>query len=337
MSPVRLLGDVTFFRDDLKASLWTIPSALNFLKEAEGKRKIVVMGTISDYKGKPSPHYVRVTRQALDVADYVYFVGPWASRCLRARRHPEDDSVRAFSNVQAITRYLRSFLEPGDLVLLKGSGNADHLQEIILALEKEGEGEPLKRSGETSDLSKEQDIPSRASLPRHDATECHGEEPFEGLPKMPTAGSKCVTQVVVGLGNWAKKNEFTPHNVGHRVVDGLLLALGGEWTQEDKMMMARVEWREKSIYLVKPMTGVNHTGSVLSQLSHRIGCRPTDFILVFDDLSLPLGTVRVRMKGTSGGHRGIGSVIETFQTEKLRRIKIGVAYRQGICRFPNMF
>ena len=83
------------------------------------------------------------------------------------------------------------------------------------------------------------------------------------------------------------------------------------------------------------MTGVNHTGSVLSHLSHRIGCRPAEFILVFDDLSLPIGTVRVRMKGSSGGHTGMGSIIETFQTEKLRRVKIGVGLPQGNSSVPE--
>jgi aminoacyl-tRNA hydrolase len=342
MSPVSLLNDVTFFRDDWKAPLWSIPSALKFLQEAEGKRKIVVMGTISDIPprnrnaGKGARIYAKVARQALDVADYVFFVGPWASWCLRARRHPEDENrVRAYSNVQGITRYLRSFLEPGDLVLLKGSGGADHLQKIILALEQGEEGQPLNHSRETSDASKEQAILSMADLTRHEATECHGEEPLGSWPTMLPTGSKCAPQVVVGLGNWAKKNAFTPHNVGHRVVDELLQSLGGEWTQEDQMMVARVDWKERSIYLVKPMTGVNHTGSVLSRLSHRIGCSPAELILVFDDLSLPLGTMRTRMKGSSGGHKGMGSVIETFQTEQLRRVKIGVGQPQGTMSVPE--
>jgi len=336
MDPVSLLDDVTFIRDDYKAPLWTIPSALKFLQEAEGKRKIVVMGTISDIPrknrnhGKAASIYLKVARQALDVADYVFFVGPWASRCLRARRYPEDDNRGlAFSNVQAITRHLRNFLEPGDLVLLKGSDGADHFEEIILALMDGGEGQHLEHSRETSNASKEQENPSMAGSTRQDATECDVEESLGSLPNLLTAGSKCAVQVVVGLRNPAKKNEFTPHNVGYRIVDGLARSLGGERTQEDQMMVASVDWRERTIYLVKPMMGINHTGSVLSRLSHRIGCRPGEFILVFDDTNLPLGTVRLRMKGSSGGHKGVNSIIDAFQTEKLRRVKIGVGLPQG--------
>lgn len=330
MDPVSLLDDITFIRDDWKAPLWTIPTALKFLQDAEAKRKIIVMGTISDYNGESATQYVKVARQALDVAGYVFFVGPWASRCLRARRHPEDDNrVRAFSDVQTFARYLRNFLQPGDLVLLKGSHGSDHFEQIILALMEGGEGQHLEHSRETSAPWKDQEIPSMAGLTRHDATECHVEEPVGSLPNLLTAGVKCATQVVVGLGNPAKKNEFTPHNVGHRVVDGLLRSLGCEWTQEDEIMVASVDWRERSIFFVKPMTGVNHTGSVLSRLSRRIGCGPGEFILVFDDTSLPLGTVRIRMKGSSGGHKGVGSIIDTFQTEKLRRVKIGVGLPQG--------
>lgn len=314
MSPLTLLDNVTIIRDDCKAPLWAIPTALNFLQDAEGKRKIVIMGTISDmpraYRGrKASSMYVQVAREALDVADYVFFVGPWSAWALRARRDHEEDRVRAFSNVQTITKYLKSFLEPGDLVLLKGSSSTDNFERIISGLEKLGE---------------EQEIPSIASPAGYEASALHGEASLGTFPKMPMAGSKCACQVVVGLGNWGTKYDCTPHNVGHRVVDRLLQTLGGEWTQEDQVMMARVEWREKSFYLVKPMTWVNHTGSVLPCLSSRIGCSPAEFIFIVDDLDLPLGSIRQRIRGSSGGHKGIGSIIDIFQTEEFRRVKIGV-------------
>lgn len=93
-------------------------------------------------------------------------------------------------------------------------------------------------------------------------------------------------------------------------------------------MVSRVEWHGQSLYLVKPVTDINHTGSVLSRLGQRFGLRPSGLILVHDDIDLPLGTVRQRMKGGSGGHRGVGSVLECFQTEALRRVKIGVGRPQ---------
>ena len=107
-------------------------------------------------------------------------------------------------------------------------------------------------------------------------------------------------------------------------MDKLLLLMAGEGTHEHDRMMARVEWRGNMIYLVKPMTAMNRIGPLLFRLVQRLGLPPRQVILVQDDLNLPLGTVRLRMKGSSGGHKGIASIIYAFQTEMFRRLKIGV-------------
>lgn len=132
MSPVEI-GGVTFLRDDWKAPFWSLPAALELVREARASRKIVVIGTLSDYAGSTAPKYVAVARSALAVADHVFFVGGNAERCLRARRDAADGSLRAFPTVQAGADFLRRFLLPGDLVLLKGSIPADHLGRIALA------------------------------------------------------------------------------------------------------------------------------------------------------------------------------------------------------------
>jgi PTH1 family peptidyl-tRNA hydrolase len=74
--------------------------------------------------------------------------------------------------------------------------------------------------------------------------------------------------------------------------------LGGEWTQEDEAMVSRLEWHGQTLYLIKPVTNINHTGSVLLRLGQEFGLRPSGLILVHDDIDLPLGTVRQRMKPT---------------------------------------
>lgn len=133
MSPVALPDGVTFIRDDWKASLGTIAPALAFLREAHARRKIAVIGTLSDYGGTASAKYVAVARAALGAADRVIFVGRNASRCLRAAAGASPGKLLALGTVREAADYLRETLEPGDLVLLKGSNPADHLIRILLA------------------------------------------------------------------------------------------------------------------------------------------------------------------------------------------------------------
>jgi UDP-N-acetylmuramoyl-tripeptide--D-alanyl-D-alanine ligase len=130
--PVDAAG-VTFIRDEFKASLWSIAPALEFLRDARVPRKVLVLGTISDYGGRASQVYADVARQALEVADEVIFVGPQALRSGGARSHPKGSALRAFVSLRAAHRHLAATLVPGDLVLLKGSQRADHLLRLVLA------------------------------------------------------------------------------------------------------------------------------------------------------------------------------------------------------------
>jgi UDP-N-acetylmuramoyl-tripeptide--D-alanyl-D-alanine ligase len=130
--PVEANG-VTFIRDEFKASLWSVAPALEFLRDARAPRKIVVLGTISDYSGRASQVYADVARRALEVADEVIFVGPQARRAGGARSHPRGAALRAFPSLQEAHRHLADTLVPGDLVLLKGSQRADHLLRLVLA------------------------------------------------------------------------------------------------------------------------------------------------------------------------------------------------------------
>ena len=114
------------------------------MRRATAKRKIIVLGNLSDYKESLDPTYARVARQALGVSDYVFFVGRWASRCLRAKRHAEDQAVQAFVTVGHLNGFLRGFLEPGDLVLIKGS-EPDHLSRIVSAWIRKAAGTDFSR------------------------------------------------------------------------------------------------------------------------------------------------------------------------------------------------
>jgi UDP-N-acetylmuramyl pentapeptide synthase len=106
-------------------------TVLGFLADADAPRKVLVLGTISDYAGERSRTYMKVARRALEVADEVVFVGPNAPSARKLATL--DGSVRSFGTVREAADHFGRALQDGDLVLVKGSNRADHLVRIILA------------------------------------------------------------------------------------------------------------------------------------------------------------------------------------------------------------
>ena len=133
-----------------------------------------------------------------------------------------------------------------------------------------------------------------------------------------------MSQVVVGLGNPGPEYQDTRHNVGQRVLDLLAERLRGKFTREGDTIFAQVRWRGDTVYLVKPQAFMNVSGPAVRRALARLQAEPFDLVLVYDDIDLPLGTVRVRMKGRHGGHNGVRSVVETLGTEDIRRVKVGI-------------
>jgi UDP-N-acetylmuramyl pentapeptide synthase len=119
MSPVQHRG-ATFMRDDSKASLWSFPPVLEFLSDAQAARKLLVVGTLSDYPGPGSRRYRALAEEALAVVDKLVFVGPNSKYGLRARGDVAG-RVHAFETRAEARAYLERELLPGDLILVKGS------------------------------------------------------------------------------------------------------------------------------------------------------------------------------------------------------------------------
>ncbi|MFZ1711751.1 MAG: Mur ligase family protein, partial [Nitrosomonas sp.] len=122
---------VTFIREDFKAPLWSLGASFQFLGEAAAIRKIAVIGSVSDFNGKSPSIYRRSAREATEYADIVIFVGQHAHRALRARKDENDQVLQGFATMREAADYLRSILQPGDLVLLKGSNKVDHLERLV--------------------------------------------------------------------------------------------------------------------------------------------------------------------------------------------------------------
>jgi PTH1 family peptidyl-tRNA hydrolase len=138
-----------------------------------------------------------------------------------------------------------------------------------------------------------------------------------------------VAHAVVALGNPGPEYRETRHNVGQRVLDhlaGMLSGAGGarRWHRDDGTLLARGTWRGETIKLFKPQAVLNVSGPVVARALRRHHLGPADLVLVYDDIDLPLGAVRLRMKGSHGGHNGVRSVIEALGTQEIRRVKVGI-------------
>ena len=131
-------------------------------------------------------------------------------------------------------------------------------------------------------------------------------------------------RVVVGLGNPGPEYRDTRHNVGQRVLDLLARRLRASWRRDGSAVVARGQWRGEAVRLIKPISFMNEIGPVVAKALRRVEAGPADLILVYDDIDLPLGTVRLRMKGSHGGHNGVRSVIEALGTQEIQRVKVGI-------------
>lgn len=141
--------------------------------------------------------------------------------------------------------------------------------------------------------------------------------------------------VVVGLGNPGAEYRGTRHNIGQRVVDALAERLRKSWRREGQIMLTRGQWRGETVDLVKPLAFMNVCGPVVARGLRMLSADPADLILVYDDIDLVLGKVRLRMKGSHGGHNGVRSVIEALGTEDIRRVKIGVGRPEHKGQVPD--
>jgi len=133
-----------------------------------------------------------------------------------------------------------------------------------------------------------------------------------------------VAQAVVGLGNPGPEYRSTRHNVGQRVVDALARRIHARFVRGGGHAVAHGRWHGETLYLIKPGSFMNVTGPPVARIARKLHLEPADLVIVFDDIDLPLGKVRVRLKGSAGGHNGVRSLIEALGTDSLRRVKIGV-------------
>ena len=133
-------------------------------------------------------------------------------------------------------------------------------------------------------------------------------------------------KLIAGLGNPGESYANTPHNVGFDVVDVLAKRLEAEWKNSSGFhaRVVRTAYAGQTLMLVKPQTFMNLSGTSVAPLLRYYGGEPSDLTVVLDDADLPLGRLRIRASGGSGGHRGLASVIESLGTDAFARVRLGV-------------
>ena len=131
--------------------------------------------------------------------------------------------------------------------------------------------------------------------------------------------------VAVGLGNPGKKYESTRHNIGFQVIDRLAAQLHvTSWENKFDAKVARGNLDGQPFLLVKPQTFVNRSGWAVQGLLHFFKVPLEQVIVIVDDLDLEVGKVRLRGKGSDGGHRGLRSIIECMGSQGFKRVRVGV-------------
>jgi PTH1 family peptidyl-tRNA hydrolase len=132
-------------------------------------------------------------------------------------------------------------------------------------------------------------------------------------------------KLIVGLGNPGRGYAHNRHNIGFLCLSHFARAQGIRFDKkQSKARIGRGEAAGNEVVLTKPQTYMNHSGQSVSLLIKRFKVNLDDLLVVHDDLDLPLGKIRIRQGGGSGGHKGVGSIIFSLESQDFVRIRVGV-------------
>jgi PTH1 family peptidyl-tRNA hydrolase len=132
-------------------------------------------------------------------------------------------------------------------------------------------------------------------------------------------------RLVVGLGNPGERYRRTRHNVGFMVVDVLAARAGGPaGAERGGAWVSEASFEGEDVLLVKPLSFMNGSGVPVARVLEQTGATPADLVVVVDDVALDLGRVRVRERGSHGGHNGLRSLVDVLGTEEFSRVRVGV-------------
>ncbi|WAA12344.1 aminoacyl-tRNA hydrolase [Fervidibacillus halotolerans] len=132
-------------------------------------------------------------------------------------------------------------------------------------------------------------------------------------------------KLIVGLGNPGTKYEETKHNVGFKVIDELSNRFHLPLKKSKfRALMENGVIKGQKIILMKPLTYMNLSGEAIAPVMNYFDIPPSDLLVIYDEMDLPVGKIRLRYKGSAGGHNGVKSIIQHIGTEQFNRIRIGI-------------
>jgi peptidyl-tRNA hydrolase, PTH1 family len=131
-------------------------------------------------------------------------------------------------------------------------------------------------------------------------------------------------KVIVGLGNPGREYDLTPHNLGFMAVERLAETCGVKFSRhEARSLSASAEIEGERVVLAKPQTFMNLSGQAVSGLLRQRNASAEDVIVLVDDVDIPLGSLRIRRRGSAGGHNGLKSIIGALGTDQFVRVRMG--------------
>ena len=134
-------------------------------------------------------------------------------------------------------------------------------------------------------------------------------------------------KIIAGLGNPGAEYAHTKHNVGFMLVDALAEELGIDaWREKFNALVAEGRIGAEKVLLVKPLTYMNESGRALAPLLDWYKLAPEELIVVHDDMDIAVGTIRLRRKGSAGGHNGIKSLLAHIGSQEFSRVRIGIGH-----------
>ncbi|MGF1490560.1 MAG: aminoacyl-tRNA hydrolase [Prochloraceae cyanobacterium] len=140
-----------------------------------------------------------------------------------------------------------------------------------------------------------------------------------------------IPQVIVGLGNPEPKYDKTRHNIGFAAVDTLAENWQLSWQENRRFqgLFAEGTYRQRKIRLLKPLTYMNRSGQSLRAVLDWYKITPESVLVIYDDMDLPLGKLRLRLSGSAGGHNGMRSIISHLNTQEFPRARLGIGKSNG--------
>ena len=130
--------------------------------------------------------------------------------------------------------------------------------------------------------------------------------------------------LIAGLGNIGPQYELTRHNIGFLAMDELARKTNSKWAIEKVAYIAETKYKGRTLFFIKPNTFMNLSGKAINYWLQELKIPVENLLVITDDIALPFGKLRMRPKGSNGGHNGLGNIQETLATDTYTRLRVGV-------------